>query len=507
MPDAKMQNIGNIKEFTLHIPDDMPGGVIVFKGANGAGKTTAIDVINALVSGKGSLAVRDRAAKGSAELGEAKISVAKTTRRSGESEYATLEGRFDLLDLVSPKEQQPEARFKKRLKALVGLAGVKGDPKLFYDLVGGQAALEAMVTPEQLKTDDLVELSGRVKRGIDAAARKAESDQEHAEKHAAAATEAAAGIDVTKPDDAAALQQTLIAASNRKTALDTQATAYRTAKQKATEAQAQLDEFTKTAPDVKAAESEYDTALAAVGDRTKDVAEADKQVAELERQLAAAQAKLKTAQTAKTTAEQSANDKLASLSAARKAHEAADGWRSQIKEVETLPCPTEDELAQASRAEAEAKAAQEYGVQVRSAKEQLAKAEKYRAEASLAQAYAEKLRAAAKKVDDVLTEQIPQGPLRIEAGEFVLDTARGEGVPYDQCSDGERYGVAIPYAVRAVGEGGIICLPQEGWQHLDDGNRMLVAGSARDASVWIVTGEVAEGALRQEVISPAPTAA
>ena len=86
----------------------------------------------------------------------------------------------------------------------------------------------------------------------------------------------------------------------------------------------------------------------------------------------------------------------------------------------------------------------------------------------------------------------------------MLDTARGEGVSFDQCSDGERFSVAIPYAVQAVGDGGIICLPQEGWQHLDERNRIAVAVAAEKCGVWIVTGEVADGELRQEIVNPEP---
>ena len=77
MVSVKIENINNIKAFELQIPDDVDGGVIVLKGRNGAGKTSTIDVINALITGKGSLNVRDRAAKGSAEMGDAKISVGK----------------------------------------------------------------------------------------------------------------------------------------------------------------------------------------------------------------------------------------------------------------------------------------------------------------------------------------------------------------------------------------------------------------------------------------------
>jgi len=500
MSDVVIENVSCIKSFTLHIPDDMPGGAIVLKGTNGAGKTTTIDVINALISGKGSLSVRDRAKKGKVEGLGGEVSVGKTTRRSGEVEVAALDvSRFDLEDLVNPRDVGEKPRHARRLKALIGLAGVEANAEIFYKLVGGQEKLEAMVPPEKLKTKDLVELAAAVKKGIDEAARQAESARDHAAQHEQSKMEASQGVDINLPSDAEALQAALIEASNKHATLKAQATTYEQAKSTANVASAKLDEFTKTAPDVEAARKSFLEAVDAV-EKAKTLIE------QIDSKIKALQVDLEKAKASEQAFRDTAEARQQALESANSAHEAAAEWKKQIAAVEKLPNPTNEELVAAAKAEADAKAAQEMGVKVRAAAEALEKAGEFAAQKERKAKEAETLREMAKKVDDVLTEQIPAGALRIESDTFVVDNERGEGVPFDECSDGQRYAVAIPYAVNAVGEGGIICLTQRAWQDLSPANKLAVAKCAREAKVWIVTGEVADGELRQEVVSPSAAA-
>jgi energy-coupling factor transporter ATP-binding protein EcfA2 len=502
MPELVIENVQCIHEFTLRIPEDRPGGAIVLKGTNGAGKTTTISVLNALLTGKGSLNVRDHAKKGTASGFGGEMTIGKTTRRKGDVEVPTLEGRFDLEALVNPREVTDKARFARRLRALIGLAQVKADPSLFYKLAGGQEALEAMVAPEKLKTDDLVELAAAIKYGIDAAARQAESDRDHAEQHEKAKMEAAQGIDIALPCDADALQEALMDAANHHTQLKTKASTYAAAKKAADEAAAKLTEFQKTAPDVKAAQESFIAACDQVSACATKIEQSRAEVERIEKLLAAA----KDLHAANVKAEEQARvvaaEREKTLNAAKQTHEAAAEWKNQIAAVDDLPNPGPAEIIAAAEAEAKAKAAQETGIKVRGAKDALEKAGEFAAQKERHAKNAEKLREAAKNVDDVLSEQIPPGPLRIEADAFVLDNDRGKGVPFDECSDGQRYAIAIPYAVQAVGDGGIICLPQRAWQDLAPELRVKVAAVARDNKVWIVTGLVDDGELRQEVISP-----
>ena len=81
---------------------------------------------------------------------------------------------------------------------------------------------------------------------------------------------------------------------------------------------------------------------------------------------------------------------------------------------------------------------------------------------------------------------------------MVLDTERGDGVPFDECSDGEKYRVALPYGIQSVGQGGYLALVQSGWQDLGLPFREEIAAMCRKAKVWLITGEVADGELRLE---------
>lgn len=503
MSELTIENVACVREFTLDIPDDLPGGAIVLKGTNGAGKTTAINVLNALLTGKGSLPVRDHAKKGTATGFGGEITVGKTTRRKGEVEVPTLEGRFDLEDLVNPREVGDKARHARRLRALLGLSDVKADPADFYKLAGGQAALESLISPEKLTTDDIVELAAAVKKGLDDAARKAESDRDHAAKHEEANMEASQGIDINLPCDADALQQALLDAANRCAELKSQAATYDAARRRAQEASIKLAEFERTAPNVDAAVQAFTSAVDVVADCKAKTEQAATEVDRIKQLLERAEIDLQRARENETQAREVAAEREKTLTAARKTHEAAAEWRDQIAAIDKLPNPTAAELDAALEAECRARQAQEMGVKIRAAKDALEKAGAFCAQKERHAQAAEKLREAAKGVDDVLSDKIPFGPLRIEADAFVLDNDRGKGVPFEECSDGQRYAVAIPYAVRAVGEGGIICLPQRAWQDLAPDVRIEVAKIARDNHVWIVTGMVDTGELRQEVLSPA----
>ena len=110
----------------------------MFRGRNGVGKTKTLEAIDALVSGRGKVSVKDGALRGEVQGLGVKLTVARSTRRSGELEVVSLEGRLSVADLIDPGLVSPEAADAKRIKALVQLSGQKPDMALFHGLVGGQ---------------------------------------------------------------------------------------------------------------------------------------------------------------------------------------------------------------------------------------------------------------------------------------------------------------------------------------------------------------------------------
>jgi len=101
--ELEINDIGVIKHFEIELPDDKDGGVCVLVGANGTGKTTALDCVDAMTTANTKLVPRDTAKKGSVEgLGGSLNVTASRNTRSGEVEVPSLAGRFELDDLVTP---------------------------------------------------------------------------------------------------------------------------------------------------------------------------------------------------------------------------------------------------------------------------------------------------------------------------------------------------------------------------------------------------------------------
>lgn len=494
---VSIEDISCIENLDINIPDDVPGGVLVFRARNGGGKTSAINIVNAIVTGTGKLIPHDDAAKGKATLengeAKAKITAGGTTRRTGDAEIPNLEGRFDFADLVCPSEKSSEAREKKRIKALVTLAGSKADASVYYDLFGGQENFEKIIGPDDLKTDDAVELAGRIQRAAHAAAKAAEDLAKHAEGHAAAARASAEGVDLGSPDDSRLLENALIEAVGRQTALETKRKAWTEAQETAALARKQLEQH-DSQKGLIAAKADYEAAQ----QRHNAAFEA---TAAAERALVAAQKAFAAAERRQAEAKADVLAKEGVLKAAEKTAAATKGWQEQIEAAASLANPTDDEIATAKADADLARTAISVGALVRKAKEQLQVAAARDAEAKALAAKAEDLREAARSVDTILSGLIPPGKLRVRKGVVVLDTDRGENVPYDECSDGEKWSVALPYGITRVGAGGIICVPQDAWQHLDHDNKVAVAKTCLANEVWLVTGEVADGELRAEVFA------
>ncbi|MDE2106484.1 MAG: AAA family ATPase, partial [Patescibacteria group bacterium] len=206
MKTIEIENLGAIKHVSIPYPEG--GGLVVLKGPQGAGKSTALSAIDALCGKSASLEKRDGAISGSVSGLGVTITVKKSARRTGELEVESIEGRFSIADLVDPKIADPLAADAKRIKALVQLAGAESDQALFYDLVGGQAEFLRIVG-DQSKEKDLLKLAGVVKKKIEATAREIESSADAEAGKARAYRESAAAAPAEEAIDPATLQADL----------------------------------------------------------------------------------------------------------------------------------------------------------------------------------------------------------------------------------------------------------------------------------------------------------
>lgn len=493
--EIRITNIGPVSHAVL--PFLAEGGVVVLRGAQGVGKSITLNALECAATGKGKVPVKDGELRGTVEAFGVTMTIGKSTRRSGEPEVVSLEGKLSAADLVDPGIAAPEAADSRRIKALIQLANVKPSADLFYRLViGGREQFETLVSAATLESDDLVVMAERIKRDLEAKARTEESQAEHAEGRARGAREAAADVDVSAEADSDVLQTALEGAIREESTLKSQADTTRKATQAAKLAKDQLED----------AEAKYDGPTLAELRQTEDAAmneKASASVAFLESQQAVrdAQAALDAAKATLKLAE-------AKLDATKAAHEAAleatkqanqreatlIQWRDQI--AASIPAaPPAEQLTDASERVTRARQAVEQGALVRKAKQHLADDQQHRDAAQAHRKKAHQLREAAKGTDDVLSEVVAKtgSPLRVEAGRLVLATARAKKTLFAELSDGERWKLALDIAIDAVGDRGFLTIPQWAWGELQPANRKAIAEHLRERGVLAYTAEASDG--------------
>lgn len=478
-----IENVGPIHELKLPIPAG--GGLVLIRGRQGCGKSTAIRALESFASGKGKVSVRDKCKFGSVKGMGATLRVGRSTTRAGELELESIEDYEPIADLVDPGIDKPEAADAKRIKALIQLSGVKPDPSLFHELLGGQEAFEAVVTDTDV--DDLVALAGKVKRQCEEAARKHEQQADVADGHAKANREAAAGVDLDVEADAVKLQAALEAAVRTESELKAED---RHAGQLITDAQRASDALEDAAAEYSGKNSV--TAKTQL-DMCAEVQEkAKERCRELMDLLEEAKHELEQAVKAKEHAESELRTALA--------HEkvVAD-FRKQVeaaKEVARVPA---DDMAKATEAVTEARKAIERGALIREARNKLDQATVSAKKAAAHRIEAIKLRDAAKGTDEVLSSAVgADSGLRVEAGRLVIDTARGPTY-FAELSHGERALLALDLAINAIGPHGVLPISQEFFAALQPENQRKIAERLRERDTTGIAPFVDDGELRAEL--------
>ena len=244
MKTVKVKNMGPVSEVEIPITP----GVVVLRGRNGRGKSTAIASVEAAVSKKPSPKTKDGEHSGGVDAEEAfgvKLTVGKTSRRSGELTVRTLDGKLDISDIVDPKLKTPEAADAARIKALVKLAGVQPSPELFLPLIGDQDLFEKVTSPSTRETSDVVLMAERIKRDFETQARLEEGNRDTAEGKAQGCEQAIAGIDTQAPSDRQKLSDDLESAIRNETRLQAEWQEARRAAAEYESAQSMLAQLTQ----------------------------------------------------------------------------------------------------------------------------------------------------------------------------------------------------------------------------------------------------------------------
>jgi hypothetical protein len=486
MATIDITDVGPISRLSFPVPAG--GGVIVFRGANGTGKSTALEAIDTALSGKGKLAVRDGAERAEVEGFGITLSMRRKLTRSGDLEIDTLEGKLNVADLVDPGFKDPLAADARRIKALVNLSGAKPEPSLFHALLGGGAEFDLTIPPSAIDTDDLVEMAARIKRELEKQARAYEDKAERELLAAQAKRNVDSGLDPSAPSDTAVTQAALEEAVANYSRLKQEQKQADELKAKAIEAQGVLDKARAEAGGPTPAE-------ALANESTKKVA-SDERLAEVKR-----------LEGLLVTARAEAELARVELSAAINARHAAErreadlgNWQAAIDRAAELKPSDPAALESAAQAVSDARTAVETGALVRAAKARIAEADSHLAESNKHRKRAEKLRDAAAGTDGVLSASVSRVgcSLQVAAGRLVTPTDRGQEL-YADLSDGERWRLALDIAIDAVGPTGMLVIGQPAWEGLDGINRRAIAAHVRERGALLATAEADEGELRAEV--------
>lgn len=479
----ELANVGPVERLAIRIPEE--GGVVVLRGRNGTGKTTTLEALQSVATGKGKLSVRDGELRGEVKAFGATVTVAQSTRRRGEVDVVTLEGPGDVSTLVDPGLQSPESADVRRIRSLLALVGATCDATAFWPLLEGREGFEKIVRPKSVEGDDPVAMADRIKRDVEAAARAEEGESETAQRKASELLAQNDGIDLEVESDAdrlsAAWETATAVVADRKA----KAAAFDSAIKAREEAEAKLAKLKADAPDLDALRDAKSAADHATGIAAAQLVTLKAELSELQARIMKAEEahKLALAEYDAASERLKAADKSAAMVAAvSKAVEEALPEAVTIAEVEAAIA---DQLA--------ARAALERGVTVREAlkrrRDAVAALEKVGAHATRAAS----LRAAAKGVDDVLSELVGRAcsKLRVEAGRLILTTGRGKTY-FADLSHGERWKLALDVAIDAVGRGGVLVCPQEAYEALDPTNRRMIADHLHGSGVVMFTAEASD---------------
>lgn len=484
MSTIEIENVGPITSLSIPVPAE--GGVVVLQGPNGRGKTTALEAVSALAKGRPP-ALRDGTKRGRIEGLGVKINVGLSSRRSGELEVQSLEGRLDVSDLVDPGIASPEAADAKRIKALIALSGVECSPDMFAGLVeGGRDKLEEIVPPTKLASPDILELAAAVKRAIETEARQVEGKAETEAGRAKGLFEQVSGIPEQAEHDAETLRLAYEEAVRDHQQLLAQANANARLKAAANAAQVSLDQAQISAPADSVEQIDHRITLA-----EDDLRVTNESIQELQQELAL--------QIHARDLKQQALVGLRSEKERAEQHAARiDGLRAQIEAAATLHAVTADDIAAAEKRKDAASQACVDGARIRDAWVKRAHAIAATSESQRLRKQAESLRQAAAGTDEILTELVSglNVPLQVQVidGRTRLMTTTVRGPTYfADLSAGERWRIALDVAIEAVGPRGLLTIRQEAWEGLDPANRQAICDHVRARGVVLLTAEATGG--------------
>lgn len=492
--EMKLKDIGPIKSLTIRLPES---GIVVLRGPNGSGKSTAIRAANRALGGSSKdLTARDGTKAGELAIGDVTLRITRSrTTTIGDVEFDEIESKLDISSLVDPGIHDRDRADAARIKALVGLSGVVVTESDFYPAVVDKSTYDSLCVEW---SDDPLVVVGRIKRACEAAARRHATKAESLRLRAIGVREVTPDVDVDDlpPTDEQTLRAAYDLAAANLLRIEEQCKASDLAANHRVDSQAKIDEARASLSVVN-----IDSLFAASRDAVTSASNEEKaielmlaEIDEMRRKAQVIKDDIAIRKTVVVGLRTKSDSLLASAKAAEQQRLTIEDWERSLAIAAPIR-PTADAMAAANDAAAAAYRAMQVGAETRDAVEHIVAARGLMS-ASISEAKdAEVCRRRAAAVEQTLTDMIPMGPLRVEDGRLVTTTDRGDRELFSDLSDGERWRIAIDLACDRLQAGGMLTIPQHGWEGIDPATRSQIDAHATERGVVILTAEATDGEL------------
>lgn len=470
-----ISNVGPIAQLTIPVAP----GVVVLRGRNGFGKSTALESAAKLAQGEGKLEARYGTPAGSVEGFGATLTVsASRTRGTGELLVSHLAG-ASIGSFVDPGIQDPERADAARIAELCGLVGAKASMQRFAEALGVSVeSLKAAASMKTVQETSVPDMAAGLRRDLQAAAREHERAEATARGAAQALLAASAGPGGDTELSEAQAQAVLADAIRTHARLQESARQAAASFERSVNARRMLDEARTSYSGPTAQEAE----------------------AELER-LDAECSKLRSALERLVAARSDADTRHM---LAKQHEENCAAWEASLAAGENVATVTVADIDNAASAVQKAREGLALATLARDRAEKRAQAELKLAEADHKLQTAQALRDAADATEGVISAEIarvaPAG-LKVHHGRLVLE-ANGKTELFAKLSHGERWRIALDIALDSIperdGQQKLLVVEQEAWEGLDPINRKLIHEHAKARGAIVLTAECDAGELRAE---------
>jgi energy-coupling factor transporter ATP-binding protein EcfA2 len=474
MKQIEINDVKAIAHITIPIPEG--GGVVVLQGANGCGKSTALDAIATAAGAKDrGLTARDGAKFGKVTAPGVTLRVGRSTTRAGELELQSVEGKHSVDKLVDPGFVDPSASDRARIRTLIQFAGVEPDIGIFSGIEGYDYAKDHVV-----ESEDVLKIAASLKEEIEKLARSSENSAADAIARASLLYEQCQGIDSTVERDGDELRQAVEHKIRR--LADTERL-----QRERQERRAQWIEAKSQLMTLETASESLDGAMLAEKQSREYAEQKRAELGRLQQEIAVA------------NEQQSQSAKR--LESIKKSHVAMGKLRESVNagEPELIPDSQIDDLKQSVE---RARAAEQAGEIQRKKHIDRDGSVKWQQIAKNDTDEGKYYRAGAAKIDGILSEQINRlgVDLAVMNGRLYYDTSRGPTL-YDELSAGERWRIALDIVIEIAGADSLLSIPQECWEAMDPANQMAIAKHCQSRGVALFTAEATDGELRYKMFS------